>query len=302
MNIAAAAWLAIAATLSACTIGGAVQSQPTSTLPSAPPEPASVTAQVTQQRRDQIKRVVSLRITVGGAFVTGGDPMTVTDVRLDAPGFVRQRDVPWDHRPVLTQPHVAVALPVALAEADCASPPPGRPTGAIVTVSDGRGGQRTFELTDLADAGLLERIRAHDCAVASLQQRATFTLGSDWRLGRQGGRRIWRGSVDIARRPPLGQPIEVIGALGSVLVDFTPATPLPYPVPDRARSRLPIVASSSGRCDGHSMGESSKPFVFTLWVRADGVDVPLVLAVPAADLSAWWQRLAEACDEIRQGE
>ena len=263
----------------------------------AEPELDPVIASITQQRRDQIKRVVSLRLVFGDSA-----PVSVTDVRLEAAGFARQLDAAWNHRPVLIQPHVAVALPITLTSADCNATELPRPASARITITDEQGESSTIELTDLPDAQLLERIRTHDCAVASLQDRAAFTLGADWRPAQQEGRRVWLGFVDIARNPPFGAPIEVNGALGSVLVDFTPVAPLPWRVPDQRHSRLPIVASSSGRCDGHSMGESSKPFVFTLWVRADGADVPLVLAVPTADLPTWWSLLATACDGIRQGD
>ncbi len=260
-------------------------------------------ATITQQRRDQIKRVVSLRITVGGSVTEnsgdGRDPISITDVRLVAPGFVRQPEMAWNHRPVLIQSNVPVALPITLADPDCTDATPRGPSGAIVTFDDELGQSRSITLAALEDDGLLDRIRLHDCAVASLEGRATFTLGSDWRPAQLEGQRVWLGSVDIARTRPFGSPVEVIGALGSVLVDFTPVAPFPWRVPDERQSRLPIVASSSGRCDGHSMGESSKPFVFTLWVRADGADVPLVLAVPTADLAIWWSLLASACDEIR---
>ena len=260
-------------------------------------DPDTIIASITQQRRDLIKRVVSLRL-----IFADSPPVAVTDVRLNAAGFVRQRDIAWNHRPVLLQPNVAVALPIPLARADCGSDGLSQPATALITVTDSQGQSRDIDLTDLPDAGLLDRIRHHDCAEAELQKRATFTLGTDWRPAQQEGRRIWRGSVDIARSRPFGTPIEVTGALGSVLVDFTPVTPLPWRVPEQVQSRLPIVASSSGRCDGHSMGESSRPFVFTAWVRADGVDVPLMLAVPTADLPTWWSLLANACDGIRQGD
>ena len=257
-------------------------------------DPRAVVASITQQRRDQIKRVVSLRLIFGDS-----PPMAVTDVRLKAAGFVGQQDVAWNHRPVLLQPNVAVALPIPLARAECDTDEPQRPATALVTVTDAQGDPHRIEVTDLPDDGLLDRIRNHDCAVENLQERAAFTLGTDWQPAQRDGRRIWEGFVEITRSRPFGAPIEVIGALGSVLVDFKPKAPLPWRLPDEPRSRLPIVASSSGRCDGHSMGESSKPFVFTLWIRADGVDVPLVLAVPKADLPVWWDLLASACDAIR---
>ena len=240
---------------------------------------------------------MSLRLVFGDSA-----PVAITDVRLNAPGFVRQLNSAWNHRPVLIQPNVPVALPVALADADCNAAGLLGPATALITVTDSQGYPRRIEVADLSDDGLLDRIRNHDCAVAALQERATFTLGSDWRPAELDGRRVWRGSVDIARSRPFGTPIEVTGTLGSVLVDFTPTTPLPWRAPDRQRSRLPIIARSSGRCDGHSMGESSKPFVFTLWVQADGVDVPLVLAVSKADLPRWWDLLANACTDIRQGD
>lgn len=302
MRIANVHILAMSLVLTACSATGtaAVSVGPAAapdSVAAADTSPSAISASITQQRRDQIKRVVSLRI----AFSDSG-PVAVTDVRLNATGFVRQLHSAWNHRPVLLQPNVPVALPIALTGADCRTVERFGPATALITVTDRQGQSRRIEVTDLPDDGLLDRIRHHDCAVAALQERATFTLGADWRPGEQGGRRVWRGSVDIARSRQFGTPIEVIGALGSVLVDFTPARPLPWRVPDQARSRLPIVASSSGRCDGHSMGESSKPFVFTLWVRADGVDVPLVLTVPTADLPAWWDRLSKACAEIRQGD
>ncbi|CAB4877675.1 MAG: hypothetical protein F2793_05225 [Actinobacteria bacterium] len=264
----------LAVTLSGCSASDAMQ----------------VDGQVTQQRRDQIKRVVSVRLTFGDP-----DPIVVTDVRLVSPAFVRQSQVAWHHRPVRVQPGVPVALPIALAAADCTTPASSGPPKAIVTVSDAQGQSRTIELADLSDSGLLGRLRDHDCAVASLEERATLTLGTHWKPAERDGRRVWRGYVDVERTTPYGSPIEVTEALGSVLVDFTPMEPLPWRLPDRVRSRLPIEASSSGRCDGHSMGESSKPFVFTLWVTTDGLDVPLVLAVTKADSAAWWELLASAC-------
>lgn len=278
-----------------------------SALPSAPPRATSleldevqlgaVVASITQQRRDQIKRVVSLRLTFDDPA-----PVSVTDVHLDSPGFIRQSEVRWEHPSVFIQPNVAVALPVPLAAPICSATTSAGPMSGTVTVSDAQGRSRTLTLTGLADDGLLEHIRTHDCAVASLQDSATFTLGTDWVPAIHDGRQVWRGHVDIARRIASGPVMEVTGALGSVLVDFAPMAPLPWQVPDEARSRLPIEARSSGRCDGHSMGESSKPFVFTLWVAYEDAAVPLTLAVPKADQARWWNLLASACAAARNLE
>lgn len=253
-----------------------------------------IAASITQQRRDQIKRVVSLRLTFDDPA-----PVSVTDVRLDAPGFIRQVQVPWEHPSVLIQPNVAVALPVTLAAPDCSDTTTPVTTNGIVTISDAQGRLREITLAELADDGLLERIRTHDCAVESLQESATFTLGSDWVPAINGGRQVWRGYVEITRRMPSASAIEVTGTLGSVLVDFMPLASLPWRVADQANSRLPIEARSSGRCDGHSMGESSKPFAFTLWVRSKGTDVPLVLAVQKVNQGRWWSLLSSACAQAR---
>lgn len=259
--------------------------------------PVGVTASITQQRRDQIKRVVSVRLTFDDPA-----PASITDVRLDAPGFVQQSAVPWQHASVLIQPNVAVALPVQLADPDCSGATPPGTTSATVTVDDAQGRSRSLTITGLADDGLLERIRSHDCAVASLEESAIFTLSTDWVPAMNDGRQVWRGYVDITRGIASGSAIEVTAALGSVLVDITPMAPLPWQVPDQAKSRLPIEARSSGRCDGHSMGESSKPFVFTLWVASEGADVPLVLAVPRTKQAAWWNLLSNACAAARRAE
>lgn len=256
-----------------------------------------VVASITQQRRDQIKRVVSLRLTFDEPA-----PVSVTDVRLDSPGFIRQSEVPWDHAAVLIQPGVAVALPVSLAEPNCSDATSAWTTSATVSVSDAQGRSHLLALTELPDNGLLDRIRSHDCAVASLEERATFTLGTTWVPTVHDGQPVWTGHVEITRPVPSGSAIEVSGTLGSVLVDFTAMAPLPWVVPDRTRSQLPIEARSSGRCDGHSMGESSKPFVFTLWVTSQGTDVPLVLAVPRESQGVWWNLLSDACAAVRTVE
>jgi len=255
-----------------------------------------VAAGITQQRRDQIKRVVSLRITASDSA-----PITVTDARLIAPGFTRQSDVAWNHRPVIVQPDVPVALPISLAPADCEPAAVAGPAHAKVTFVDAQGRLRTVDIADTPDSGLLKRIGDHDCAVALLEERVTLTLGSRWRAVASQGQLTWHGFIEIQRRAPFSPPIEVAEILGSVLVDLEPIAPLPWRIPDRTSSRLHVEARSSGRCDGHSMGESSKPFVFTIWVTTGGTDVALVLSVPKEQSPAWWKLLTKACARADRG-
>jgi hypothetical protein len=49
------------------------------------------------------------------------------------------------------------------------------------------------------------------------------------------------------------------------------------------------------------MGESSKPFVFTIWVTTGGTDVALALSVPKEQSPAWWELLTRACATADRG-
>ena len=191
-------------------------------------------------------------------------------------------------------PGVPVDLPVAYGPALCGtstegapladSPPPTAVLSAQVVLA-GSGGPTVVVLDDSASLDLAQRLYTRSCRAQALEAAVGLTLAPTWTPTRRAdGSPGLAGTLVVALRV-IGDPVRVVGLEGSVLMAFEPRTALPAPVPGD-RLALPVVVGSSGRCDGHALGEAKKTYELTALIALGGADPAPVLVRPDPQVRA----------------
>ena len=191
------------------------------------------------------------------------------------------------------QPRVPVDLPVPLGPADCGDPPRANAPVPAMDVSVLVDGERV----PVSGAGpTLTRVFERACRQQALQSLAAASFGPTWAPVDDG--RALRGTLRLQRLAATG-PVRVAALDGSVLLTPVPDDPLPATMTGTGLD-LPVTVTSSGRCDGHALGESKQTYVFDLLVDVadeaglDGVQ-PLTVSVPEEVRPAMWDALQRAC-------
>ena len=268
-----------------------------STDGAAAPAPAGVDASalsgtLAQTREDEVRGVAVVRLVSTRAA-------TVVSLRLDWPGLAPAPATTTDYP---LAPGVPVDLPVAYGPAVCgtstegvplaaADPPTGPPSAEVVLA-----GSAAPTVVVLADPGSLElaqRLHARSCRAQALDAAVGVALGPTWTPTRRtDGSPGLAGTLLVTRRV-VGDPVRVVGLEGSVLLAFEPRATLPTEV-SGARLVLPVVVGTSGRCDGHALGEAKKTYELTVLVSlgdAEAAAMP-VSPDPAARPQLWRTLLA----------
>lgn len=238
----------------------------------AAPEPAPLSAEVRQYRNDVALRRLSVTVTNHG-----GAPVTVTGVRLLAPGFAA---LPMAEVDVDLPPGDRVDLPVPYGDVRCAGPSPTDTDRAELRVAG-----RTVAVALPAGGGLLQRLRDKDCAQQELARTAALQLGRFERRGLE-----LRGPLLLTRRGG-AEPVRVTEPGGHIVFTVRPAAALPALAPGAQQVAAPLVVTAT-RCDGHALSQNSRSSVFTFYV-AVGAAEPLQVATTAdAALQAQLDALA----------
>jgi hypothetical protein len=124
---------------------------------------------VRQYRNDVSLRRLSVTVTNAGDRT-----LTISGVRLAAPGFSR---LPMVDPEVELPPGDRVDLPVAYGDVSC-GPPDTAPDRAELVVDGG-----LCWWSSRVDGGLLQRMRDKDCAQQAVAQAVTLRLGAFARRG-----------------------------------------------------------------------------------------------------------------------
>jgi len=268
-------------------LGGCAASSSGSDTPSktAPPAPDLVGA-LQQYREDEVRHVLKIELRN-----TGTETVRIDALRVEWPGL----DGTQDATPAYDlPPGVVAALEVPYGEAVCAAAErPTDPVNAVVLAGD----QEVLVPLAVSD-DLLERLWDLDCRRQRILEAVDVELGTAWARTTVDGQPVLRGTLELTRGSGTG-PIEVLDLDGSVLLtlDATPpaSDPLLTMPADAATASLSIDVGSTLRCDGHSLGESKKTYVFDVGLDLGDGRVDLTLMPPDDVKPQMYAVIEKAC-------
>jgi hypothetical protein len=125
--------------------------------------------------------------------------------------------------------------------------------------------------TPLDDPGVrtLREIWQWQCERQRLLEAVDIRLAG-WRRVPQDGEPALRGSIAV-RRGTSDARVVLVETRGSVLLDFERLGDDDVLMgPAERAGRLPFLIASNGRCDPHSVGQSTQTYTLRLWVSLDG--------------------------------
>jgi hypothetical protein len=256
-----------------------------------------LTALLAQNREDEVKGLAVVRLTNHGDAT-----LQVSSVSLAWPGLAPAEPTTPDYP---LAPGVPTDLPVALGAATCATnaagapdpgtTPPADPPTAKVTV----GGTVKVVVMDDADSrALAARLLARSCQQQAAADAVDVQFGPTWHPTRVDGTPAQAGSLVIRRKASTAR-ITVTALEGSVLLDFAPTSPGVLPkwlAPSTKAAVVPVTLKTSGRCDGHGLGESKKTYILTVLVDlGDGTPQPITVSPAPDDRPAIWATILAGC-------
>jgi hypothetical protein len=118
-----------------------------------------------------------------------------------------------------------------------------------------------------------------------------------WQRVRHDGEPALRGSIAV-RRGTTDARVVLVETRGSVLLDFDRVGDDDVLMePTQGTGRLPFLIASNGRCDPHSVGQSTQTYILRLWVSLDD-GPPQSLAIhPPPQIRRQMDRLIyQTCD------
>ncbi len=246
-----------------------------------------------QYREDEVNGVLQVALTNSGP-----SPVVIERVELDWPGFAEPPAADPAYR---LDPGLTADLPRVLGGRGLLGLR--RPAGAgpdDPAVARVRGRRRRGDRVPLPASAALERIFTTDCRRQHTAAQVGLAFGPEWvrtgaglRLGAHGQpgryppRRGRRGRRGLRRRQRAALRLP------------SPARPGPGGArcpTAQAAARLPVEVRSTLRCDGHSLGESKKTYVFDVVVDiGDGEDRPYALTPDAAARALMQTLIKDAC-------
>ncbi len=205
------------------------------------------------------------------------EPITVTTATISWDGF-QWAPTKLSGEPV--PPQQTAAFTSRFGRANCTTEP-GEPR--LIAVINGV--RRDLPL-HLDDPGLFTRLRASTCAAQRLAENASVTLSIGTSIVRSQGVPSYAGTVTVRRPQATGEAVTVVDLGGSVLFDVLPRDGRdfrPVRLPPDARSvSIPIRVGPTQRCDAHTRGNASQPFLFSVYSRVEGDPVHRTIRVPDA--------------------
>jgi hypothetical protein len=166
-----------------------------------------------------------------------------------------------------------------------------------------RDGSTTSAPLDDAGVRVLREIWEWQCERQRLLEAVDIGLAG-WHRVRHAGEPALRGSI-AARRGTTDARVVLTETRGSVLLDFEHVGEdgvLMEPAEDTGR--VPFLIASTGRCDPHSVGQSTQTHTFRLWVSLDGRQQQSLVIHPAPRIRRQMDRLIyQTCElaELRSG-
>jgi hypothetical protein len=153
-------------------------------------------------------------------------------------------------------------------------------------------------LDDLG-ARVLRQIWAWQCERQRLLEAVDIRL-SGWHRVRHAGEPALRGSIAV-RRGTTEARVVLFETRGSVLLEFERVREDDV-LMERTQEagRLPFLVASSGRCDPHSVGQSTQTYTLRLWVSLDDGPPQSLVIHPTPSVRRQMDRLIyQTCDLAR---
>ena len=262
---AAAGSLAVALILAAGCGGDDEPSAAPSAAQSTNPvtEPLNLSAELVRSRRDEANERLRIELTN-----RGDQPVPIDGVRLVAEPYTPEAGEISGGRQL--DPGRTIAYRVVHGDPDCLGddPKPG-PVQVHVTSGDQ---QVTLDPGDSAD--LIGRMLSVDCARQRVLDVVTIRFDTEWDVDSNGNEQV--GTLLIERRDG-GPRVTLTGVRNSINYTLEMLDPDSEPTLEAGEKTLAVPVRSRGaRCDGHAMGDNSKPFGFSALLSLDGGPETLV--------------------------
>jgi hypothetical protein len=249
---------------------GACHGAPTHDRHRPTPPASELDASAGQFRFDEGTRNVRTGITNNSS-----KPITVTTARISWDGF-KWSVAKLPKEPVL--PNQTAAFISHFGRANCTTTPSRPRIHAVVN-----GVRRDLPL-HVDQPGLFERLRTSVCAAQRLTDAASLTLSIGRSVLRDNGVPFYAGTVTVRRHQVPGEPVTVVDLGGSILFNVLPREgrrlrPVRLP-PDTKTVNIPIRVGPTQECSPHSRGNTSQPFLFSVYTRTGGDPVHRNIEVP----------------------
>ena len=280
----------IAASITATAVGCSSDSsgaagragETTRTTAAAPRGPLA--AGVAQYREDEITGVVQIELRG-----TGTQPVVIDQLALRWSGL---RDAAPSMPGYTIYPGVTTALATPIGAAVCPAAgsrgPDPATASAVVDLTTTDGARRTLTVPVTAGTEVLQRIHERLCEQQSVAESVHLSFAPGWTMTTlPGGIPAVTGSVVAERGTGSGTIAVTDLATEGVLLSIDTATPgqrpwlvLPAGTTD---ATVPVVITSSRRCDDHALADDKKSLLFSVTLKIDGRTETSEVTVPPAD-------------------
>lgn len=260
-----AALIAVALTLATGCGEGDDSAEPSateSTIPTEVAEPLTLGAKLVRSRRDEANERLRIELTN-----LGEQPVPIDELRLVAPPYSPE---PGEIRSGQLNPGQTIAFRITYGDPECAGDDPA-PGQIQVEVTSGDQ-QVTVDPGESSD--LIQSMLTADCARQRILEVVNIRFDTEWDVHSNGNEQV--GTLLLERKAG-GPQVTLTGVRGGInytleMLDPDADTTL---AADEQTLTIP-VRSRGARCDGHAMGDNSKPFGFAAWISLDGGPETLV--------------------------
>lgn len=226
-------------------------------------EPPNLSAELVRSRRDEANERLRIELTN-----RGDQPVPIDGVRLVAEPYTPEPGEISGGRQL--DPGRTIAYRVVHGDPDCVGDDP-KPGAVQVHVTSGEE-QMTLDPGESAD--LIARMLSVDCARQRILEVVSIRFDTEWDLHSNGNEQV--GTLLIERHDG-GPSVTLNGVRNSINYTLEMLDPDSEPTLEEGEKTLAVPVRSRGaRCDGHAMGDNSKPFGFSALLSLDGGPETLV--------------------------
>lgn len=226
-------------------------------------QPPDLSAELVRSRRDEANERLRVELTN-----RGDQPVPIDGVRLVAEPYTPEPGEISGGRQL--DPGRTIAYRVVHGDPDCVGDDP-KPGPVQVHVTSGEE-QITLDPGESAD--LIARMLSVDCARQRILDVVSIRFDTEWDLHSNGNEQV--GTLLIERHDG-GPSVTLNGVRNSINYTLEMLDPDSEPTLEEGEKTLAVPVRSRGaRCDGHAMGDNSKPFGFSALLSLDGGPETLV--------------------------
>lgn len=235
-----------------------------STDPTEATESLNLSAELVRSRRDEANKRLRVELTNNG-----DQPVPVDGLQLVAEPYQPE---PGDIRGGRTlKPGQTTAYRVVHGDPECVGDDP-KPGPVEVQVTSG---EQQVTVAPGESADLIDRMLSADCAAQRILDAVNIRFDTEWDVHSNGNEQV--GNLLIERRDDSGPPVTLVSVRNSINYTLEMLDPDSRPTLEADETILEVPVRSRGaRCDGHAMGDNSKPFGFSAFLSLDGGPETLV--------------------------